>query len=59
VAEKLKADQQEKPKKRPKGSGALSLKALTMVRWGREIQTAGNRGHDSLEDAIVARDLAH
>ena len=55
-----KDDQQEKPKKKKKkGSGALSLKTLTMLRWGREIQTNGRRGHDSLEDAIATRDLAH
>jgi len=47
-----------RPKKR-KGSGELSLKTLTKERLGREIQTAGNRGHDSLEDAIATRDLVH
>lgn len=46
-------------KKKAKGSGALSLKTLTMLRWGQEIQTRGNKGHDSLEDAIATRDLAH
>jgi RNA exonuclease 1 len=59
VARKPKADQQKRPKKRGKGSGALSLKTLTMARCGREIQTAGKKGHDSLEDATAARDLAH
>jgi hypothetical protein len=44
---------------RVKSSGALSLKTLTMARCGRDIQKAGKRGHDSLEDAIAARDLAH
>jgi RNA exonuclease 1 len=47
-----------KPKRR-KGCGELSLKALAKERLGREIQMAGNRGHDSLEDAIAARDLVH
>ncbi|KAL2062502.1 hypothetical protein VTL71DRAFT_6768 [Oculimacula yallundae] len=46
-------------KKKKKGSGALSLKILTWKRLGREIQTAGREGHDSLEDAIATRDLAH
>ena len=36
----------------------LSLKALTLKRLGREIQS-GNNGHDSLEDAIAARDLVN
>lgn len=50
-----------KPKqveKKPKGSGPLSLKSLTKVRLGRDIQT-GNSGHDSFEDALATRDLAH
>ena len=47
-----------KPKKQ-KGSGELSLKTLAKEKLGREIQTAGNHGHDSLEDAIATRDLAH
>lgn len=59
VAETVKTDQQEKPKKKAKGSGALSLKTLTMTRCGREIQTAKKKGHDSLEDAIATRDIAH
>jgi RNA exonuclease 1 len=29
------------------------------VKLGREIQTTEQKGHDSLEDAIAARDLAH
>lgn len=49
----------ENPKKKVKGSGALSLKTLTRERLRREIQTAGRKGHDSLEDAIATRDLAH
>jgi RNA exonuclease 1 len=39
--------------------GRLSLKTLAKERLGRSIQMAGNKGHDSLEDAIAARDLVH
>jgi RNA exonuclease 1 len=42
-----------------KGSGALSLKTLAMVRLGRKIQASEKKGHDSLEDALAARDLVH
>lgn len=52
-----KAKAQQKPK-RVKGTGPCSLKTLTRTRLGREIQT-GSKGHDSLEDALAARDLAH
>ena len=45
-------------RKRPKGSGPLSLKTLSKVKLGREIQT-GRNGHDSVEDALAARDLVH
>jgi RNA exonuclease 1 len=41
-----------------KESGALSLKSLAMLRLNREIQ-ASRKGHDSLEDALATRDLAH
>lgn len=50
---------EQTPRKRRKGSGALSLKTLAMERLGREIQASGRKGHDSLEDALAARDLAH
>ncbi|KLJ07546.1 hypothetical protein EMPG_16960 [Blastomyces silverae] len=50
---------QEPRKKRNKGSGKLSLKTLARERLGRDIQNAGNKGHDSLEDALAARDLVH
>ncbi|OAX77254.1 hypothetical protein ACJ72_08450 [Emergomyces africanus] len=50
---------QEPRKKKNKGSGKLSLKTLARERLGRAIQDAGKRGHDSLEDAFAARDLAH
>ena len=39
-----------------KGSGPLSLKTVTSIRLGRNIQQRG--GHDSKEDAIAARDIA-
>lgn len=48
-----------KPKKKPKGTGRLALKTLARELLGREIQTKDRLGHDSLEDAIAARDLAH
>ncbi|KAF7575366.1 RNA exonuclease [Pyrenophora tritici-repentis] len=48
-----------KKKKKPKGSGELSLKMLLKRYLGREIQMQGNLGHDSMEDAIAARDLVH
>ncbi|KAF1912739.1 hypothetical protein BDU57DRAFT_541469 [Ampelomyces quisqualis] len=37
----------------------LSLKSLAKLRLGRDIQTGGKKGHDSLEDATAARDLVH
>lgn len=39
--------------------GYLSLKNLVKQRLGRNIQMGGRAGHDSLEDAIAARDLTH
>jgi DNA polymerase III epsilon subunit-like protein len=62
--EKKKADEEKKKKeaakpKAPKGSGKLSLKTLARTRLGREIQSADRNGHDSLEDALAARDLVH
>lgn len=45
-------------KKKVKGSGRLSLKTMMRECLGKDIQ-AGNRGHDSLEDAVAARDLVH
>lgn len=52
-------DKQEPRKRKNKGSGKLSLKTLTRERLGRDIQNAGGKGHDSLEDALAARDLVH
>ncbi|KAK4140125.1 ribonuclease H-like domain-containing protein [Dichotomopilus funicola] len=46
---------QKRSKHHPDG---MSLKALAMRRLGRAIQM-GNKGHDSLEDALAARDLIH
>ncbi|RKF80809.1 RNA exonuclease 3 [Golovinomyces cichoracearum] len=40
------------------GTGRLSLKQLAKSRLGKDIQQ-GRVGHDSLEDAIATRDLAH
>ncbi|GKT67071.1 3'-5' exonuclease [Colletotrichum tofieldiae] len=38
--------------------GGLSLKALTSDMFNRQIQK-GKEGHDSLEDALAARDIVH
>ncbi|WDK22955.1 exonuclease [Colletotrichum graminicola] len=38
--------------------GGLSLKALTAEMFDRQIQKA-KQGHDSLEDALAARDIVH
>ncbi|KAJ4290018.1 hypothetical protein N0V88_006819 [Collariella sp. IMI 366227] len=46
---------QKRGKQHPDGT---SLKALAMRRLGRVIQI-GKKGHDSLEDALAARDLIH
>lgn len=37
----------------------MSLKTLTLVKLGREIQNAAKKGHCSLEDAIATRDIVH
>jgi RNA exonuclease 1 len=48
------------PQKRTRSTpGRLSLKTLSKQHMGRDIQMAGNKGHDSLEDAIAAKDLVH
>lgn len=47
-------------KARKRKGGDLSLKTLADKRLGRKIQLGeGTTGHDSLEDAIAARDLVH
>lgn len=45
--------------KRTKGTGDLALKTLMKKYINRDIQTQGNKGHDSFEDALAARDLVH
>ncbi|KAI4955734.1 hypothetical protein J4E91_001595 [Alternaria rosae] len=47
------------PKKKKKGTGDLALKTLLKKYLDTDIQTRGNQGHDSLEDATAARDLVH
>jgi RNA exonuclease 1 len=49
----------EPKKKKPKGTGDLALKTLAKKHLGRDIQMKGKLGHDSLEDAIAARDVVH
>jgi RNA exonuclease 1 len=49
----------EPKKKKPKGSGDLALKTLMKKYLGKDVQMQGNKGHDSLEDAVAARDLVH
>jgi RNA exonuclease 1 len=51
--------QDVKKTKKQRGQGTLSLKALTLEKLGRHIQLANQQRHDSLEDAIATRDLAH
>ncbi|KAK3292831.1 uncharacterized protein B0H64DRAFT_402899 [Chaetomium fimeti] len=48
-------DNKTRRKNNPDG---MSLKALAMKHLGRAIQV-GKKGHDSLEDALAARDLVH
>lgn len=40
-----------------KGAGPNSLKTLAIKYLGRDIQNKGKKGHDSLEDAVAARDV--
>lgn len=53
--ERKPVNKQPRRKNNPDG---MSLKALTMKHLGRAIQV-GKKGHDSLEDALAARDLVH
>jgi RNA exonuclease 1 len=46
-------------KKRRGSPGRLSLKTLVNKYLDVDIQTAGKKGHDSLEDAVAARNLVH
>lgn len=49
-----------KQKRAKRKGGDLSLRTLADKRLGRKIQMGeGTTGHDSLEDAIAARDLVH
>ncbi|EEY17049.1 conserved hypothetical protein [Verticillium alfalfae VaMs.102] len=50
-------ERKEKKKQQSSQRGKLTLKSLAQERLGRQIQTG--RGHDSLEDAMAARDLVH
>lgn len=49
----------EPKKKRTKGTGELALKTMVKKYLDRDIQMKGNKGHDSFEDALAARDLVH
>jgi RNA exonuclease 1 len=49
----------EPKKKKAKGTGDLALKTLLKKYLDTDVQTKGNQGHDSLEDATSARDLVH
>jgi RNA exonuclease 1 len=49
----------KKENTRRKAPGNLSLKSLVSKRLDRNIQSDEKTGHDSLEDAIAARDLVH
>jgi RNA exonuclease 1 len=49
----------EPKKKNPKGTGDLALKTLMKKYLGQDVQMQGKKGHDSMEDAIAARDLVH
>ncbi|QDS72575.1 hypothetical protein FKW77_000900 [Venturia effusa] len=60
IAAKETPHQNQATKTKSRGiTGDLSLKSLTLGKLGRDIQNAGNKGHDSLEDAIAARDIVH
>ncbi|KAG7140606.1 RNA exonuclease 3 like protein [Verticillium longisporum] len=52
-----KVDEKKEKKQQSSQRGKLSLKSLAQERLGRQIQMG--RGHDSLEDAMAARDLVH
>ncbi|KAK4159855.1 hypothetical protein QBC43DRAFT_326445 [Cladorrhinum sp. PSN259] len=46
------------PSKKKRNPDGMSLQALVLKKLGRSIQL-GKKGHDSLEDAVAARDLIH
>jgi RNA exonuclease 1 len=45
--------------KKPKGTSDLALKTLVKKYLSQDVQMQDKKGHDSLEDAISARDLVH
>lgn len=55
----LSVNNEGKSARRTKGSGPHSLKTLSKTVLNREIQSNNKAGHDSLEDALASRDLAH
>jgi RNA exonuclease 1 len=59
TGESANATKGEPKKKKAKGTGDLALKTLLRKYLDTDIQTRGNKGHDSLEDATAARDLVH
>ncbi|EGO54893.1 hypothetical protein NEUTE1DRAFT_88536 [Neurospora tetrasperma FGSC 2508] len=57
--EEIKEKEKMKKMRGKRGEDGMSLKALTKKKLGRVIQDAGKKGHDSVEDAVAARDLIH
>lgn len=58
--EKEEREKEEREKRRVRRpEDGMSLKALAKKKLGRVIQDGGNKGHDSVEDAVAARDLVH
>ncbi|KAM0269056.1 hypothetical protein ACHAQH_009834 [Verticillium albo-atrum] len=51
-------DEKQEKKQLSSQRGKLTLKSLAQERLGRQIQM-DRRGHDSLEDAMAARDIVH
>ncbi|KAJ4380403.1 hypothetical protein N0V85_008757 [Neurospora sp. IMI 360204] len=54
-----KKEEEEKKKRERRSREGMSLKALAEKKLGRVIQDGGKKGHDSVEDAVAARDLIH
>ncbi|KAK3401347.1 hypothetical protein B0T20DRAFT_491872 [Sordaria brevicollis] len=50
-------EEEERKRKTKRPEDGMSLKALAKKKLGRTIQDGGKRGHDSVEDAVAARDL--
>ncbi|KAK3492048.1 ribonuclease H-like domain-containing protein [Neurospora hispaniola] len=57
--EEIKEKEKMKKMRGKRGEDGMSLKALTKKKLGRVIQDGGKKGHDSVEDAVAARDLIH